>query len=345
MKLVMSVLRSRTWMGLLIVDIALVIGLSLTNPEFLSKFNIVVLLQTLAVVLLVSFSQMIVLGMGHMNLSVGSVGGLAAVMLGVSMARLGLPTGVAVLLAILVSLACGVFNGLLVVFTKINSFIVTLATSIIFLGFNIGISGGIPEHNLTEDFVAFGSARVSVFPYMLFVTAAITLGVAVFLYRMVAGRQLLAIGGNAKAAELSGLPVSRSIVLVHALSCGLAGVAGVLLTARVGVAIAVFGQDWALLSFAGPIMGGAALTGGSVSIVGCIIAVILVALIDNGLVVIGADPYWVQFFLGLLILIGVVLGKVSSKEGATRGLIHDTANGRRKASAALAVAQDKSAAR
>lgn len=317
MKSIKRVLRSKPWMGLLLVDVALIVGLASVNPQFLSRSNLVVLLLSLAVVLLVSFAQMMVLAMGHMNLSVGSVGGLTAVILGYSMANLGLPTAVAIALALVGSVACGAFNGLLVVTTRINSFIVTLATSIIFLGFSIGISGGVPEHNLNDDFIAFGSARVGVFPYMLIVTAVLTGLIAVYLYRTVAGRQLLAIGGNAKAAELSGLPVSRTIVLAHVISCGLAGVAGVLLTARVGVAIPVFGQDWVLLSFAGPIMGGAALAGGSVSITGCVIAVVLVALIDNGLIVIGADPYWVQFFLGLLILVGVVLGKVGSSRSAS----------------------------
>lgn len=309
----LSILRSKTWLGLLGVNVALVIGLAIANHNFLSEFNIVVLFQTLTVVLLVAFSQMVVLGMGHMNLSVGSVGGLSAAILGVLMARLGLPTSVAVLIVLIAAIACGAFNGLVVVATRINSFIVTLATSIMFLGVTLGISGGIPEHNLNEDFIAFGSARAGVFPYMLAVTIAITACIAVFLYRTVAGRQVLAIGGNSRAAELSGLPVTRSVITVHALSCGLAGVAGLLLTARVGVAVPGFGSEWVLQSFAAPIMGGAALTGGSVSIVGCIMAVILICLIENGLVIVGANPYWVTFFLGVLILVGVMIGQAGSK--------------------------------
>ena len=113
------------------------------------------------------------------------------------------------------------------------------------------------------------------------------------------GRQLLAVGGNPHAAELSGhLRASSIIVLAHVLSGMLAAIAAVLAVAQLGSAQPSIGTDWLLLSFAAPIIGGAALTGGHISVLGTMFAVVLIALIENGMVLAKVDPYWVQFLLG-----------------------------------------------
>ena len=123
------------------------------------------------------------------------------------------------------------------------------------------------------------------------------------------GRQLLAFGGNAQAAELSGISRERTIVLAHVLSGTLAAIAAILAVAQLGSAQPSIGSDWLLLSFAAPIIGGAALTGGYISVLGTMFAVILIALIENGLVLAKVDPYWVQFLLGALILAAVGLNR------------------------------------
>jgi ribose transport system permease protein len=125
----------------------------------------------------------------------------------------------------------------------------------------------------------------------------------------VPGRQLLAYGGNAQAAELSGIPRERTIVLAHVLSGLLAAGAAILAVAQLGSAQPTIGSDWLLLSFAAPIIGGAALTGGHVSVLGTLFAVVLIALIENGMVLAKVDPYWVQFLLGALILAAVWLNR------------------------------------
>src|SRR5258707_6715201 len=124
------------------------------------------------------------------------------------------------------------------------------------------------------------------------------------------GRHLLRVGVNLTAAALSGISLKRSLVWVHSLSGLLVAVAAVLGTAQLGFAQPTIGADWVLTSFAVPIIGGTALAGGYVSVVGTFLAAIIIALMNNGLILIQADPYWVQFLLGVLILGAVGLGQV-----------------------------------
>ncbi len=133
---------------------------------------------------------------------------------------------------------------------------------------------------------------------------------ALFLARTVPGRYLLAVGGNPYAAELSGVPRDRIIVLAHTLSGLLAAVGAVLAVAQLGSAQPTIGADWLIISFAAPIIGGAALTGGHISVAATSLAVVLIVLIQNGMVLAQVDPYWVQFLLGALILAAVGLNRL-----------------------------------
>jgi ribose transport system permease protein len=162
---------------------------------------------------------------------------------------------------------------------------------------------------MPPSLVAFGSERIAAFPYLLIAPLIVAALLGIFFARTVPGRQLLAYGGNAVAAELSGISNRRTIVLAHGLSGTLAGIAAILAVAQLGSAQPTIGADWLLLSFAAPIIGGAALTGGYISVLGTMFAVVLIALIENGMVLAKVDPYWVEFLLGALILAAVWLNR------------------------------------
>jgi ribose transport system permease protein len=297
------------WSGLLVAIVAGSVVLAFLSPNFLTEFNIYVMLRSFCVGLLVGFAQMVTLGVGQMNIAVGALGGLVAICLGGMMEKLGFPIIVAVPLAIGIGALGGLINGLLTVRTGINGFIITLATASAFTGINFGITESIPFYNLPPGFVAFGSERILAFPYLLIAPIIVAALLGLFLARTVPGRQLLAVGGNPQAAELSGISRDRMIVVAHILSGTLAAGAAVLAVAQLGSAQPSIGADWLLISFAAPIIGGAALTGGNVSVFGTSLAVILIALIENGMVLANVDPYWVQFLLGALILAAVWLNR------------------------------------
>jgi ribose transport system permease protein len=300
--------------GLLVIDLVGMLVLSVVTPSFLSTYNLFVTGRDLSILLLVALAQMVVLSLGQMNLSIGSIGGLVAIIESGLMVRYGVPVPIALVAGLLLGIICGVANGLLVYWTKINSFVLTLATSYIFAGINLGITHATPFYHIPGEISSFGQARLGAFPLMAAVTIVLTVGLALFLYQVVLGRQLLAVGGNQLAARLSGLPVRRAVVTAHAISGFLGAVAGTMLMAQLGQGQPTIGATWILPSFAGPIIGGAALSGGSAPIIGTVLAMVLISLIDDGLVLVNADPFWVQFLIGALILAAVVLGRTHLRD-------------------------------
>ena len=297
------------WSGLVGALAVGFIALALTSPAFLTEFNLDVMLRSFCVGLLVAYAQMVALGVGQMNLSVGALGGLVAITFGGLMEVLGVPVVLAVPAALAIGALAGWINGLLIVKTGINGFIITLATASAFAGINLGVTRSIPFYKMPASVVAFGTARIAIFPFLLIAPLIVTALMALLFARTAPGRHLLAVGGNAHAAELSGISKDRTIILAHVLSGLLAAGAAILAVAQLGSAQPTIGSDWLLISFAAPIIGGASLSGGHVSIVGTLLAVILIALIQNAMVLVKVDPYWVQFLLGALILAAVGLNR------------------------------------
>jgi len=305
---VRSIVRA-DWLGLLVAVLVLAGSLASGVPQFNTEINQYVVLLNVSVTLIVAFAQMVVLAIGHMNLAVGAMGGLVAVVVGGLMESYGLPIPLAVTIGILCGALMGLMNAVVTIRTGINPFIVTLATASVYSGINLGITGAIPYYNLPAEFVAFGQARTGPIPHLFVWAIVLGIMLAVILRTTVFGRQLFALGGNPRAAELSGLPVNRLVIGAHVLSGVLAAIAAVLLMARFGSGQPTIGQNWLMPSFAGPILGGAALEGGFVSIIGTALASGLVALLDNGLVLAQADPFWVEFLLGALILGAISLSR------------------------------------
>jgi ribose transport system permease protein len=297
------------WSGLAAAIVLGAFALSFIAPNFLTEFNIYVMLRSLSVGLLVAFAQMITLGVGQMNIAVGALGGLTAIIFGAAMELYGLPLALAVPVALGIGALGGLVNGLLTVRTGVNAFIITLATASAFTGIDFGITGSIPFYKMPAALVAFGDRHLSAIPYLLVAPLIVAALLGLFFSRTAPGRQLLAFGGNSQAAELSGISRGRVVVSAHVLSGLLAGGAAVLAVAQLGSAQPTIGADWLLLSFAAPIIGGAALTGGHISVLGTMFAVLLLGLIQNGMVLAKVDPYWVQFVLGALILAAVGLNR------------------------------------
>ena len=254
---------------------------------------------------------MVTLGVGQMNIAVGALGGLVAIALRRDDGGLGRAAAPRRAAGARRSAALGgLLNGVLTVRTGINGFIITLATASAFTGINLGITESIPFYKMPPALVAFGEERILAFPYLL---------VAPLIVAALLGRLLRAHRARAAAARLrrqpdggASSPASRGervVVGAHVLSGLLAAGAAVLAVAQLGSAQPTIGADWLLLSFAAPIIGGAALTGGSISVLGTMFAVVLIALIENGMVLAKVDPYWVQFLLGALILAAVWLNR------------------------------------
>ena len=297
------------WFGLAVACGVGAAALAAVQPTFLSGFNVYVMLTAFSLSILVALSQMVILAIGQLNLSVGAIGGLAAITFAGVMDVWGAPVPLAVLAGLAVGLLAGLLNGVVTHRTGLNAFVVTLATLAIFKGVNVGITEAQPFYGIPDSVKSFGNARLGPVPLIAFVGVAATLAVLVFLRRAVLGRQLLAVGGNAQAAALSGIDVGRVVVAAHVISGVLAAVAGMLAVARLQLGQPTIGDDWLIISFAAPVIGGAVLAGGHVSVGGTCLGVAVVVLINNALVLLNVDPFAVQLLLGVLILLAVALAR------------------------------------
>lgn len=284
-----------------------------THGNLLHGDTLRAVFQYLAVPILVGLAQMTVLGVGQMNLSVGVLTGFCSMIAAWLMVRAGLPAGLAVTAAALTGAAVGAVNGLVVVLTRINGFIVTLATMTIIDGLRYGVNGTSTFQGYSPALVRLGQGTTAGVPNAFLAAVIVAALVAVFFRRAAAGRRLLATGGNPLAARLSGISNDRSLVLAHLLSGLLAGIAGVVEVALSGSVNATIGDDLLLPSFAAPIIGGVALAGGAVSVAGTCLAALIIRLVDVARAQYSIDPSWVSLIVGAVVLGAVLLTQLRGR--------------------------------
>jgi len=296
-------------LGLIISVAILFAALTLLSQSFLSGYTMFVVSRQMAFYVLIALSQAFCLVVGQMSLAVGAIGSITTVVLGLGLETWGLPAWLAVALAIGVGVLAGALNGMLITRLKIDSFIVTLSMMFIFMGLRSGISGGSP-YKVPESFSFVGQKSLFGVPYV-FLLVVVLLGLVGYMYRnTVFGRRMLATGGNAAAARLSGIHTDRMVVWAHVLSGAFAALAAVLWASKLGSAAPETGDDWLIISFAVAIIGGTGLSGGVISALGVLMGSAIFMLIKHGLVEVKANPYYANSFLGLLILLAIVVDRV-----------------------------------
>lgn len=295
--------------GILGAALLLIVVFSLLSDSFLSSYNVFNLGRTQALYVFVALAQAVMLVTGNMNLSVGAIAGLTAIIFGYLVDTLGLPLPVALIGAMMVAVLTGLFNGFVMTKLKINSFIVTLSTLFIFTGLVYGISEGYPYKNIPREFVNIGRGGFLGLPILFYIMLATLVGVWYMFRYTVFGRQLLATGSNLEAAELSGINTDRIIMGANVLSSIFAGIGGLLWVSRLGSAQPAIGQNWLIISFAVAIIGGTALAGGRVTAIGLFGGALIMVLIKNGLIIMQANVYFEQAFLGAIILLTIGLDK------------------------------------
>lgn len=296
-------------------------ALSLVSSQFLQTFNIYVLLYNIALASLVGLGQMVVVATGGMNIALGAIGGLSAVIAAMLMEWYGWPLYLIILVTLLAGLVMGFVNGFLTVKTGINPFVITLATASAYTGASMAITNANPIYGVYDSVLSMGQARLGVFPWPAVATIVVGIGLVIWFYRTISGRQVLALGANRAAAELTGVPIGRRIIMAHVVSGLIACVAGFLTMARVEAGAPTIGNGWLLPGFAALIIGGVLLEGGKVAILGTILGAAILSLIENALAISHTDPFWVDLLQGALVLVAVILGQARKRIAAgARGL-------------------------
>jgi ribose transport system permease protein len=223
----------------------------------------------------------------------------------------GLSPPLAMLCSLVAGAVGGFANGFLIARSGISAFVITLASLSIFKGVNLGITHAQPFYKVPELVKFLGNSTViGPLPWLILPMALVLFAVSYLLNRQPIGRYMLAIGGNRSAAELSGISVGRTVILAHILSAVLAALAGIMLVARLQIGQPSIGDDWLIPSFAAPVIGGAALSGGHVSVAGTFLGVVIIAMITQALVLFEIDPFVVQIVLGGLILWAVGVNRL-----------------------------------
>lgn len=297
---------SRYDVNTVLVTLALFVVFAFFSDGFLSSYNVFNISRTAALYIFIALSQAMVILVGGMNLSVGTIGGLSTVIAGLAMDTMGFHPAIAIGCALLVGVLCGLLNGYLIVKLKLNSFVVTLATQFIFQGLVFGISKGFPYTGIPESITVIGRGGINDWiPYLL-ILAVVALAIVAYIFKYkILGRNLLATGGNKEAAQLSGIKTDRMIVIANVLSGLFAAMAAVLWITRMGSAQPGTGVDWMIISFAVAVIGGTSLDGGVLLPLGILASSFMIAMIKNGLVMVGVNVYLEQSFLGLIILFAV----------------------------------------
>jgi ribose transport system permease protein len=295
--------------GLATIVLSFWIVFTTLAPGFISPFNLFAISRSLGIDIVIGFSTMVVLATGGMNLAIGSIGVCAVMFAGYLMQILGAPVPLALVAAVLLGALLGWVNGFAIVRSGVNAFIITLASASLFMGGMLILTKAVIFNGVPPDIAAVGRMRWSFISPLLVVALLIGAALIVLFRFTVLGREILAAGANARAAELSGVAVGRVIMIAHTLSGVLAASAGLMLMTRLGAAMPSVGQDWLLPSFLAPVLGGTLLAGGAVSVVGTMLGALLVATMRSGLLILQVGNFWLQLFLGLILLLAVMLDR------------------------------------
>jgi ribose transport system permease protein len=293
--------------GIIIPFAVLFIILSITSGPFLHTTNLINILDQQAATLCIAAAGTLVLVAGGIDLSVGATYGLATVVAG-EIAAHHSPV-LAIAAGIGVGLLVGLINGLIVTVFKINALITTLAMSFVIGGLALKVSAGnLIVLSPTSGFFKFANAQFLTVPSAVWMTLLFIVILGLLLTRTTFGRYMVASGGNAEAARLAGVRVNYTRVVAFTLSGGAAGLGGVIDISRLLSAQAASGGS--ALSFtvlAGIVVGGTSIAGGEGSVWRTAIGVLFIALIGNGIDLLGVDPLYQQIVLGLILLIAVGL--------------------------------------
>ncbi len=294
-------------LGALIALLLLVIGISIISPEFRTGSNFLSLLRQSSINGLIAFGMTCVILTDAIDLSVGSVLALSTVLCA-GMISAGVPAGAAMLLALLIGTALGAVSGLLVTKGRLQAFIATLITMTVYRGATMIFTGGKPISNLGDSFVLKLVGRGNLFriPIPVILLVLIFIGFYFLLNKTTFGRAVYATGSNAKCAKLAGININRTKIIVYAISGFMSALAGLILLSRLGSAQPTLGSGYELDAIAAVALGGTSMSGGRGKIYGTLIGVLIIAVLNNGLNILGVSSYYQDVIKGLVILIAVL---------------------------------------
>jgi ribose transport system permease protein len=297
--------------AVLVLLVAIFIFFSVSQKDFLTSPNIQNLLTGVSILWVVSMGMTFVVLTGGIDLSVGSLLALCGIILSKLLGGVGAPSW----LALVLTLAAGAFiggavNGVLIGRIRLSFFVVTLGTLSLYQGI-VNIWSGTKTTYITSsliDTIGFGTALGVATPIWVMIgTFLLAFTVLRWTYF---GRDVYAVGGNADAARLSGISVSRTLIAVYAIAGLGAALAGVIQAGRLGAASPLVGQDIPLNAAAGVLLGGTSFTGGVGGVTGTAVGVLFIGTLQNGLAIAGVSSFWQQIVTGVILIVAVAIDRL-----------------------------------
>ncbi len=304
--------------GIYFVFIIMVIAMSVASPVFLTPRNLMNIVRQVSVIGLISLGVTLVIISKGIDLSSGSVLAVAAVV-AASFGQTGdwhakmfpnlpeMPVIVPLLAALAIGLLCGAVNGTLIAKTGIPAFIATLGMMVSARGLALLYTDGRPVSSLTESYQYIGQGYILGIPVPVLIYLTMAFITWVLLNHTKFGKNVYAIGGNIHAAEVSGVNVQRNLIKIYAYAGLLAGLAGMVLSARVNTGQPGMGVSYELDAIAATTIGGTSHSGGIGTIGGAFVGALILGVLNNGLNLLGVSAYWQQIIKGCIIVGAVII--------------------------------------
>ena len=312
--------------GIIAVVLVMGVAIAISRPEvFLSAQNLTNILKQNASLALLALGMFVVIVTAGIDLSVGSIMGLSMVAIAIA-SKAGVPWPIVLLIGPAIGIVVGWINGIgLTVLRLPHPFIMTLGTLNVARGLTFLISNGAPISGLQPEvryigqaYYGFGLPPPAGIPASLIIVAVSAIGLWFFLERTNMGRHIFAIGGNPRAARVSGINVDRTLVVVYILSGFFAGLSGLLLAGRTDSGFPNAGIGIELDAIAAVIIGGASFFGGRGTVLGVLAGVLIMGLLRNGLNINNVSAFWQQILIGLVIIIAVYIDVLRRRAAVRR---------------------------
>jgi ribose transport system permease protein len=318
-------------LGPLVMIVGLCLIMAFADPRFFRVQNIMIILQDASIYMVLAMGMTLVITGRGIDLSIGSIAALSAIVMAMLIKDAGLNVYIAMLLAIVVGLTCGFMNGIVITKLRVPDLIATLSMDLVFRGIALVLAAGVVLARFPDPLVWLGRGRIGELVPVAAIIGVTVLVVGFFVYRYTPlGRYAVAIGGNTEAAVLTGIDVTRHKIFQYMLLGGLAGLAGVMLTGRLNAIQATAGMGLTLHTIAAVVVGGTSLFGGRGSMAGSLVGVLLLSMVVNALVLLRLDFFWQQVAAGVIIITSVAFYAAMQDpgKGGVSGLLRRLGGGR-----------------
>ncbi len=301
--------------GVLGAFVVIFVASCFISPNFLTGYNLAIMARDLAFIGIVAIAQGLLLLLGDIDISIGAIAGLSAVVCAKLLVDYHMNLVAAMSFGLAAGALMGCINGLLITGFNLNSLVLTIGTQTAFTGLNLLVTRGRTIVGLPEDVTFLGAGSLVGVPIPVFFMLGVFVVALFITTKTVFGRKLYAVGNSREAAKIVGIKESNVRIAAYSIAGVFAGLAGILMAFRLISAQTAIGQTWVLPSIAAPVIGGIATTGGIGSISGALIGGAIMGVIGNIIVLGGVDVYWQQVFNGLIVVLAITLDSLTRRLG------------------------------